>query len=74
MKGSLTRKGEGCIAGTAYVGSLAEAKKVPLTKPVLAGKQEKNMRQSQHFRHFDTNLAKLVRLMVSGSADCGIFP
>eukprot|EP00983_Pelagomonas_calceolata_P101726 1158730-Pelagomonas_calceolata.AAC.8 len=37
------RKGKGYIAVPAYVGSLAEAKKMPVTKSVQAEEQEQNM-------------------------------
>eukprot|EP00983_Pelagomonas_calceolata_P003402 111102-Pelagomonas_calceolata.AAC.1 len=36
-------KGKGYITVPAYVGSLAEAKTVPVTKPVRGGKQERNI-------------------------------
>eukprot|EP00983_Pelagomonas_calceolata_P022669 713475-Pelagomonas_calceolata.AAC.3 len=38
--------GKGCEAVPAYVGSLAGAKKVPVTKPVRSGEQEQNMKFS----------------------------
>eukprot|EP00983_Pelagomonas_calceolata_P124066 1161069-Pelagomonas_calceolata.AAC.2 len=42
-------KGKGYIVVPAYVGSLAEAKKVPVTKPVRSGEQKQKI-QSQHFK------------------------
>eukprot|EP00967_Tisochrysis_lutea_P152778 scaffold300102_cov14-Tisochrysis_lutea.AAC.1 len=36
----------GCLAAPAYVGSLAETKIVPVTKPARAGDQELNIRVS----------------------------
>eukprot|EP00983_Pelagomonas_calceolata_P045406 1139726-Pelagomonas_calceolata.AAC.3 len=48
----------GYIAVPFCVGSLAEVKKVPVTKPVQSEEQEQNNEtQSQHFKHADTNLA-----------------
>eukprot|EP00983_Pelagomonas_calceolata_P046294 1140095-Pelagomonas_calceolata.AAC.1 len=37
------RKGKGYMAVPAYVGSLAEAKTVPVANPVQAGEQEQDM-------------------------------
>eukprot|EP00983_Pelagomonas_calceolata_P059071 1145768-Pelagomonas_calceolata.AAC.1 len=40
------RKGKGCTAVPAYVGSLAGAKKVPAFKPVRSKGQERKLSQS----------------------------
>eukprot|EP00983_Pelagomonas_calceolata_P060979 1146613-Pelagomonas_calceolata.AAC.3 len=40
------RKGKGFIAVPAYVGSLAEAKKVPVTKPIRSREQKQNTKPS----------------------------
>eukprot|EP00983_Pelagomonas_calceolata_P038196 1136703-Pelagomonas_calceolata.AAC.8 len=56
MQAVKERKGEGHIAVPAYVGSLAEVKEVPVTKPVRSGEQKVET-QSQHFKHADANFA-----------------
>eukprot|EP00983_Pelagomonas_calceolata_P061541 1146870-Pelagomonas_calceolata.AAC.3 len=49
-------KGKGYIAVPAYVGSLAGAKKVPVTKPIRSGEQKHKI-QPHNFKHADTNFA-----------------
>eukprot|EP00983_Pelagomonas_calceolata_P084745 1156421-Pelagomonas_calceolata.AAC.1 len=41
--GTPPRKGEGPVAVPAYLGSLAEVKTVPVTKPVRAEEQKQNI-------------------------------
>eukprot|EP00983_Pelagomonas_calceolata_P038466 1136803-Pelagomonas_calceolata.AAC.17 len=49
---------KGCIAVPAYVGSLADAKKLPANQTSLSWRTRTDYKtQSQHFKHTDTNLA-----------------
>eukprot|EP00983_Pelagomonas_calceolata_P064516 1148168-Pelagomonas_calceolata.AAC.2 len=53
----LQNRGEGYGAVSAHEGSLAEAKKASVPKPVHLENECKTHKSAQHFRHADTNKA-----------------